>query len=173
MAWYFPSAENKDEDFFIFNFSFYLSAFGCAWLFVAVCGLPLVGASEGSLSLWLLGFSLWWLLQRSAGSRVCRVGCGCSCGVWVQQLWRTGLVAPWRMESPWTRDRTCVLCIGRQILYPLRHQGPLMKTVDLRFLFVFTKSDSGNRCRTLTQTFPPVLFFNDSMMLFSIQLHVE
>lgn len=47
MAWYFPSAENKDEDFFIFNFSFYLSAFGCAWLFVAVCGLPLVGASEG------------------------------------------------------------------------------------------------------------------------------
>ena len=32
---------------FIFNFSFYLSAFGCVWQFVAVCGLPLVGASEG------------------------------------------------------------------------------------------------------------------------------
>ena len=27
-----------------------------------------------------------------------------------------GLVAPWHADSPWTRDRTTVPCIGRQIL---------------------------------------------------------
>ena len=33
-----------------------------------------------------------------------------------QQLWRTGLVAPQHVGSSWTRARTCVPCIGRQIL---------------------------------------------------------
>ena len=33
-----------------------------------------------------------------------------------------GLVAPQLMES-WIRNRTCVPCIGRQIPYPLCHQG--------------------------------------------------
>ena len=33
-----------------------------------------------------------------------------------QQLWHTGLAAPWRVGSSWTRDRTCVSCIGRWIL---------------------------------------------------------
>lgn len=49
MAWYFPSAENKDEAFFFFLILvfMYLFTLGCAWLFVAVCGLPLVGVSEG------------------------------------------------------------------------------------------------------------------------------
>lgn len=48
MAWYFPSAENKDEAFFFLILVFiYLFTLGCAWLSVAVCGLPLVGVSEG------------------------------------------------------------------------------------------------------------------------------
>ena len=34
-----------------------------------------------------------------------------------QQLWYTGFIAPWHMGSSWTRDRTCVSRIGRQILY--------------------------------------------------------
>ena len=40
---------------------------------------------------------------------------------WLLLLWNTGsrhsgLVAPWHVESSQTRDRTCVLCIGRWIL---------------------------------------------------------
>ena len=31
-------------------------------------------------------------------------------------MWCTGLVAPWYAGSSWTRARTCVPCIGRQIL---------------------------------------------------------
>ena len=79
-----------------FFFNFYL-IFGC------------VGSS-----LPCVGFSLQWLLLlRSRGSR--RVGFS-SCGVWAQQLWRTGLVAPWHMGSSQTRDRTRVPCVGRWIL---------------------------------------------------------
>ena len=33
-----------------------------------------------------------------------------------QQLWHTGLVAPWHVGSSRTRDRTCVRCIGRWTL---------------------------------------------------------
>ena len=33
----------------------------------------------------------------------------------LQQLWHMGLVALWHVESSWTRDQTCVPCIGRQI----------------------------------------------------------
>ena len=40
-----------------------------------------------------------------------------------EQLWHTGLVAPWHLESSWARDQTCISCIGRQILLPLNHQG--------------------------------------------------
>ena len=51
-----------------------------------------------------------------------------SCGTWAQQLWlagsraqaqqlwRTGLVDPQHVGSSWTRARTRVPCIGRQIL---------------------------------------------------------
>ena len=33
-----------------------------------------------------------------------------------RELWCGGLVDPWRVESSWTGDRTCVPCIGRQII---------------------------------------------------------
>ena len=32
------------------------------------------------------------------------------------ELWYGGLVDPWHVESSWTGDRTCVPCIGRQII---------------------------------------------------------
>ena len=35
---------------------------------------------------------------------------------WAQQLWCTGLAAPWHTESSQTRDQTLVACIGGQIL---------------------------------------------------------
>ena len=37
-------------------------------------------------------------------------------GAQAQQLWLTGLVAPWHVGSSQTRARTRVPCIGRQIL---------------------------------------------------------
>ena len=36
----------------------------------------------------------------------------------VAELWCTGLVAPQHVGSSWTRDQTCVPCIGRRILNP-------------------------------------------------------
>ena len=39
-----------------------------------------------------------------------------SCSPWAQWLRCTGLVAPQRVESFWTRDWTCVPCIGKWIL---------------------------------------------------------
>ena len=39
--------------------------------------------------------------------------------LWVrelQQLWHTGLVALWHVESSWIRGQACILCIGRWIL---------------------------------------------------------
>ena len=45
------------------------------------------------------------LLLRTMGSR----------GL-AQLLWRMGLVALWPVGSSWTRDRTCVPCVGRRIL---------------------------------------------------------
>ena len=68
-------------------------------LFFAVRGLLIAVASlvaeRGLQQLWL------------AGSRV-----------QAQQLWHTGLVAPWHMGSSQHRDRTHGPCIGRWILNP-------------------------------------------------------
>ena len=36
---------------------------------------------------------------------------------WAQQFWHMGFVAPRHTGSSWTRDRTSVPCIARQILY--------------------------------------------------------
>ena len=103
---------------FIYLF-IYLFIIGCARSFVAVCGLSLVVVSGGCSSLRCLRFSLQWLLLlQSIGSRVRGLSsCGSralehklsSFGAW-------GLVAPRHMESFWTRDGTCVPCLGRQIL---------------------------------------------------------
>ena len=50
-----------------------------------------------------------------------------SCGSWVWSaglvVGAQGLVAPWRMESSWTRDQARVPCTGRRVLLSLRHQG--------------------------------------------------
>ena len=100
--------------------------FWLRWVFVAARGLSLVAVSGGYSLLQCMGFSLRWLLLLwSTGSRY--VGFS-SCGMqaqqlWLtgsrahaQQLWRTDLVAPQHVGSSWTRARTRVPCIGRQIL---------------------------------------------------------
>ena len=51
-------------NFFFFNINLfiYLFIFWLRWVFIAACGLSLVGASGCYSSLWWVGFSLWWLL---------------------------------------------------------------------------------------------------------------
>ena len=91
--------------FFFLNF-IYLFIYGC------------VGSSylcEGFLQLWQVGATL----HRGARASHYR---GLSCfgaqapDAQAQQLWLTGLVAPWHVGSSQTRARTRVPCIGRQIL---------------------------------------------------------
>ena len=95
-------------------------------LFIAVHGLSLIAVSRSYSSSQCLRFlSPWLLLLQSLGSR-CVGFSSCITRVqllWhmgtkmpAQQLWHTGLVAPWHVGSSWTRNQTCVPCIGRQIL---------------------------------------------------------
>ena len=67
--------------------------------------------------LWCTGFSLRWLLVTEHGLQVRGLQ-----QLWLessraqaQQLWPMGLVAPRHVGSSWTRARTRVPCIGRQI----------------------------------------------------------
>ena len=87
-------------------------------LFVAMFGLLIVGASVFGEHPWALGHTGF-----------------SSCGTWAQymwlpgsreeaqQLWRTGLVVPWHVESSWTRDWTHVPNTGKRILNLLYHWG--------------------------------------------------
>ena len=76
-------------------------------LFVAVRGLLIVVASLATEH----------RLQGSRASIVAAHGLfTCGSRARAQQLWRSGLVVPQHVESSWTRDHTCVPCIGRQIL---------------------------------------------------------
>ena len=94
--------------------------------FIAVHGLSLITVSRGYSSSQCLRFlSPWLLFLQSLGSRC--VGFS-SCNTQVRWLWHrgarmpaqqlghTGLVAPWHVGSSWTRNQTCVPCMGRQIL---------------------------------------------------------
>ena len=111
--------------FFFFNLFIYFIQFWLCQVFIAACGLSLVVASGGYSSLWCAGLLLWLLLLQSMGSRCTGFS---SCGTWAQQLWLTDsraqaqqlwhmrLVAPQHVGSSRTRARTCVPCIGRQIL---------------------------------------------------------
>ena len=69
------------------------------YLFVAALGL---GAGSRDYSLVAVHRLLWCRAQA--------LGCV------AQWLWHKGLTAPWHVESPQTRDRTSVPCIGRCIL---------------------------------------------------------
>ena len=108
------------------------------WVFIAACGLSLVAMSRNYSSLQCMGVSLWWLLLlQSTGSRCMGF---CNCGAWAQLLRCINLVALRHVGSSWTRDQTCVPCIGRQILnhwtireVPLssNNSSPLFSTLEL------------------------------------------
>ena len=87
-------------------FFFFKFIFDCAGSLLLASGFLQLKQTGATLQLQCTGFSLQWLLLlQSMGFRAC----------WLQQLWCIDLVAPWHMESSWTRDQTWVLCIGRQI----------------------------------------------------------
>ena len=84
----------------ITNGIFFLTYFWLCWVFISVQGLSLVGATRGRSSSWCVGLTLSRpLLLRRTGSR--RAG---------------SVVAARHVGSSQTRARTCVPCIGRQIL---------------------------------------------------------
>ena len=95
---------------FSFIHSFIYGCVGSLSLHVGFLQLWRVGATL-RCSAWAshrCAFLLWSTGSRHAGFS--------SCSTRAQQLWRTGLVALWHVGSSWTRDRTCVPCIDRQIL---------------------------------------------------------
>ena len=53
-----------------------------------------------------------------------------SCHTRAQQVWCTGLAALRQVESSWTRDQTCVSCVGRQILNHWATREVLGPTLD-------------------------------------------
>ena len=66
---YFYNVENKKFFYQIISLASLSFCFLLLWVVTAVCRLSLVAASRGYSSLWCPGFSLWWLLLWSTGSR--------------------------------------------------------------------------------------------------------
>ena len=89
----------------------FIYLFWLHWVFAVAFGLSLAVVSRGYSLVAVHGFSLWFLLLLSTGSR--HAGSS-SCVSWAQCLWYAGLVAPGHIES--YRERTHVPCIDRQIL---------------------------------------------------------
>ena len=98
------------------NIVFYLFL---AMLNLCRCMQAFSSCSEGSYS------------SQSAWASHCG---GFFCCRWTQQLWHTGLVVLWHVESSWTRDRTHVPCIGRQILNHQITRGSLLLPFKNGFL---------------------------------------
>ena len=93
--------------YFIFDYS------GSSLLHRLFCSCRELGLLFSRGSLCSTGFPLRWFLLWNTGSR--HMGFS-SCSSWAQQLWCTGLAAPWQVKSSQTRNQTCVPCIGRWIL---------------------------------------------------------
>ena len=112
-----------------FNFKLRIYLFFCCAGSSLLCGL-FSGCSEWArLSVCGVGSLLRWPPLWGSGSRHMGVS---SCGppgssAQGQQSWGTGLVAPWRVGSSWIRDRTCISCIGRWILYHCATREALMR----------------------------------------------
>ena len=131
-----------------FFFFFNLFIFGCVGSSLLCTGFLQLRRVGAYSSLRCTGFSLLWLLLlRSTGSRHAGFS---SCGTWAQQLWlvgsraqaqqlwRTGLVAPWHVRSSRARARTRVPCIGRRILNHCATRGAL----ECSFKAVFITPES-------------------------------
>ena len=153
--------QRREFFFFFMNLFIY---FWLHWVFVAAHSLSLVVASGGYSSLWCTGFSLQWLLLlRSTGSRLAGFS---SCGMraqqlWLagpraqtQQLWCMGLVASRHVGSSWTRARTCVPCIDRQILNHCTTREVPKRVFLIFLLFCFALFFFGCTAQLVGSQFP-------------------
>ena len=89
---------------YLFIFKTYL--FWLCQVFVAAHRLSLIAWAGATLACGVQA-------SRCSSFSCCRTH---ALGVWAQWLWCMGLVAPWHVESSWTRDQTHVPCFGRWIL---------------------------------------------------------
>ena len=118
------------------------------WLFLATCGLSLVGASGGYSSLRCVGFSLrWLLLLRSTGSRHAGVrSCGSpalerrlsSCGAWALLL--RGV---WELPGPGLEPLSPALAGGFLTTAPPGKPG---KDIKLHHVGAFMRKRTLVRC---------------------------
>ena len=106
----------------------YLCVFWLCWVFVAAHSLSIVAVSRGYPFLQCTGFSLQWFVLWSASS------------VAVVH----SLAAPRYGGSSWTRDRTRVSCIGRQIL----NHGSSREVLPV-LLSLVSKASVGQQCTVL------------------------
>ena len=104
--------------FFLFCLFVLFVCFFCFYKFIYLFTFDCIGSSflcKGFLQLRRAGATL----HRGARASHCHglSHCGAQApDAQAQQLWRTGLVAPWHVGSSQTRARTRVPCIGRRIL---------------------------------------------------------
>ena len=82
------------------------------WVFVAVLRPSLVVESRGHSLVVARGFLI--AVAYCCGVQALGLAGFSSCGMWAQQLWCTGSVAPRHVGSSQTRDQICVPCIATQ-----------------------------------------------------------
>ena len=115
------------REFSFCSFSFFIFIFGCAGSSL-LYGLVCSWGKRGLLSTCSArasrcgGFSCCRAWALGTQDSVAAAGGLGSCSSQAlephtQWLWHTGLVTLRHMEFSWTRDQTCVSCVGRQILY--------------------------------------------------------
>ena len=116
--------------------------FGLRWVFVAARGISLVSESKGLLSSCRAWASLVELgLQGCELQQLHLVGPGAR----ARQLWHMSPVAPWHVESSWTRGGTQVPCMGRWILNHRTSREVLSCLVKEKGIFWLSFfSESGN-----------------------------
>ena len=130
---------------FLFYYLFYLFTFGCIGSLLPCAGF---------LQLWRVRAILSCGVQASHCSGFsCRIGFS-NCGTWVQQLWlagsraqaqqlwRVGLVALQHVGSSWTRARTRVPCVGRQILNHCATKEVLVSFFKIRAIVLSYRENS-------------------------------
>ena len=131
---------------FFFKIDFKNIYLWLCWVFAAACRLSLVADSEGLLTSCVAtvshcgGFSCCrtWALGHTGFSNCSFLALEhrlSTCGMYlVLVAW--SLVAPWYVGSSWTRDQTCVSCIGRWILY----HWAIKEALKIMSLFFFSST---------------------------------
>ena len=109
------------------------------WVCIAVCRLSLVAARGATL-----GCGAW--ASHCHGFSCCRVR---ALGTQAQWLHCTGLVARRHVQSSWTRNRTCIPCIGRWILIHWTTRGVPSHALPSKLALNLQTGSTLGECLTL------------------------